>query len=304
MKRILDEVKAKKFYEVSKKKLEGLAKRKGISDLSEYYELTDFKTGNYGKLLTNLGDELSSVFLQMAFHAQNAYLISNIVDFENNLEFLKETLCGFDPKAFLNQYHEESEIVAALIYDEKTGKGLKYNREKSKENNRDSLVKRYAGALLDCAQYLKDFQNRKEFIKKVYEQYTDLGVENFIRKFRLKVTHGFSVALTCDFFKELDKNFSDLCKPDIHIKDVLVAFFGKKDNYYNSEKKEYECIEEMRELVKIINDGQDEKITVYQFDRMIWLICSGRFFLHESNDVKKHYLKEISAIKETNNELF
>lgn len=86
--------------------------------------------------------------------------------------------------------------------------------------------------------------------------------------------------MTCDFLKEFDIAFSDLPKPDIHIKDTLCAFLGRDDGYYNSEKREYECIKDLQRIVAEINESLDakKKIAVYQLDRMIWLICSGNFF--------------------------
>ena len=71
--RELNEESAKKFYEVTENMLEQLAHSQCTDDLSEYYELTDFKIGAYGELLKNYGDSISGVFMQMAFHAQNAF---------------------------------------------------------------------------------------------------------------------------------------------------------------------------------------------------------------------------------------
>ena len=81
MSRELNEESAKKFYEVTENMLEQLAHSQGIDDLSEYYELTDFKIGAYGELLKNYGDSISGVFMQMAFHAQNASRLDTIVKF-------------------------------------------------------------------------------------------------------------------------------------------------------------------------------------------------------------------------------
>ena len=100
--RELNEESAKKFYEVTENMLEQLAHSQGIDDLSEYYELTDFKIGAYGELLKNYGDSISGVFMQMAFHAQNASRLEhNREPSSINLHFLRDKLCDFDPKRFL-----------------------------------------------------------------------------------------------------------------------------------------------------------------------------------------------------------
>ena len=76
-----------------------------------------------------------------------------------------------------------------------------------------------------------------------------------------------------------------------------MAVYKNKDKgyYYNTESKAYECLKEFQKLVKEINQNLkgDNKITVYQLDRMIWLICSGKFFLDTIGLNKADYLKVI-----------
>lgn len=72
------------FYKITEKTLNELAKEKGISDLRPYYELTDY---NYKSSISKYNG-IPQVFAQMAFHAQNATMISNIVSFEKNRDFL------------------------------------------------------------------------------------------------------------------------------------------------------------------------------------------------------------------------
>ena len=183
-----------------------------------------------------------------------------------------------------------------MRYDANTNPdGLKWNDKKNKTARKDTLITGYAQALIDCAEYLSWFNNR-EAVK------TDLGLhykdetdyESLIEYFREKVPHRFSIALTCDFLKEFDKAFSFLCKPDVHIKDTLCMLLNKKENYYHTPKREYECIGEMQELVSLINEGEENKITVYQLDRMIWLICSENFFLDGIRSAKSEYLSKIA----------
>lgn len=131
--RELNEESAKKFYEVTENMLEQLAHSQGIDDLSEYYELTDFKIGAYGELLKNYGDCISGVFMQMAFHAQNASRLDTIVKFLDNLDFLRDKLCDFDPKRFLERYKDAQQVIEALRYNENTEEGLVWNSEKSQE---------------------------------------------------------------------------------------------------------------------------------------------------------------------------
>ena len=299
--------KALDFYKLTEKKLNDMAIRRGIKDLKRYYSLTDFdRSTRLGKLLSNLGDNsLSQVFAQMAFHAQNATLISNIVSFNSNIELLKAKLCNFDPKSLKKEYQNAMDIVEALRYNEDNNVcGLKWNSEKSRFGKRDSLMAGYAQALLDCAEYLCHFKDGNEVYNdlNVYGYIGNTDEEktcNLIKYFQEKIPHRFSIALTCDFLKEFRKEFSFLCKPDVHIKDVLCALFGNKKGFYNTMRREYECVLEMQELVKCINAAlsSNERITVYKLDRMIWLICSDKFFLDNTESAKESFLKSIKDLK-------
>ena len=291
------------FYNITKETLDSLAKEKGIKNLERYYELTDYAKGNF---LNSLKGK-AQVFAQMAFHAQNATMISGIVKFEKNFDFLKEKLFDFSPEKLLNKYHysdnqetrEDSiqKLVNALRYDEGTEKGLVWDPSKSKTENKDFIMRRYAQSLLECAAFVNEFKSRKEFLNDLKRHYKENDYRDLIDYFRSKVTKGFSVALTCDFLKEFDKEFNDLPKPDVHIKDTLCAFYGRKKSYYSTTDREYECIKEMQDLVKQINESLSSKkqITVYQLDRMIWLICSGNFFLDQKENYKSIYLNKLKG---------
>ena len=291
------------FYENTEDTLRKLADIKGISDLSAYYELTDYDDN--GVLNEHFRKkDLTQVFAQIAGHAQNATMISSIVKFEKNIGFLKEKLCGFDVEKFLETYPASddkqkrestiNEIVEALRYNEQTNKGLKW--DSSKSENKDSLMKRYANTLLDAAVFLKKCGNRDTFRAKLIENYKGKNYQDLIKFFMNNIKHGFSVALTCDFLKEFDEEFRDLPKPDVHIQDTLCVLKNFKKG--SSDKKQFECIKLMQELTEEINKGLEEKkkdkITVYKLDKMIWLICSQKFYLDEDRSIKASYLNKIS----------
>ncbi len=280
------------FYRITESFLESLAKEKGIQNIHRYYELTDFSAGS----VLNEFSGTAQVFAQMAFHAQNATMISNIVRFERNIEFLSRALCSFNPESFLKTYECDDRNTSVDIIVEALRCGLKWDSSKSREKNKDSIANRYANTLLDCANFVNEFSDKEAFLNNLISHYQNNDYIRLIKYFRSKVTHGFSVALTCDFLKEFDLVFNDLPKPDVHIKDTLCTLLGHEDRYYEREKKEYECIADMRRITSDINKAlpQNKQITVYKLDRMIWLICSGKFFLDNTSDAKSKYLQAIS----------
>ena len=280
------------FYVETKTTLEAMAKLKNISksELEKYYSHTDRYLDFYSDL-----SGISRVFAQMLFHAQNATMISNIVKFEANYRFLKKLTFGFDSKAFLAHY-SGTNAAADIVNDlrAKNGVGLVWNSDKSK--NKDEIATRFANTMLECATYLTKFNNNNEVL-------ADLSSHNgsykeLISYFRSNIKSGFSVALTCDFLKEYDPIF-DLPKPDVHIKDVMIAKNGRKEKYYNSEKRESELVGEVIAMVDDINRELAERgeasITVYQLDRMLWLISSEKFFLHNEPKNKQSFLERIKA---------
>lgn len=305
---------AKRFFDITCEELNKMADRRGIKNLERYYKPTDDKALPF--LKEYKPDSLDKIFVQMAFHAQNATLISNIVKFSDNYAFLKEKLCAFNPKNFLNTYWQSYEnkdnpddkavekIVNALRYDTQTKQGLRWNSERTSEKNKDSIMKRYASTLLYCAKFLSKFSNRSEFLNDLKSNYPGKDSEKLIKYFMGNVKKGFSVALTCDFLKEFDIEFCDLPKPDVHIKDTLCTLFGEEENFYRTQAREFDCIKDMQEITMRINDrggGNNivrRDISVYQLDRMIWLVCTGNFFLDGSENSKARYLGRIA--KETN----
>ncbi len=283
------------FYKITKEMLKNLADKKGIKNLERYYNPS---TCSENSIIMKRYSEIPQVFAQIAFHAQNATMISKIVNFESNIDFLDKVFCSFEPKKFLIKYeieeNREEEIVKKLIeklkYTDDKKEGLKWNSEKNKTDKKDYIIRRFVNTMIDAAFYLKNYKTREQFLKDLKEVYGELkDYKKLINDFRNNhIKHGYSIALTCDFLKEFDETFIDLPKPDVHIKDTLMVFKGIP-------LSDFDCIKEMQNIVKAINEKlpKKEQITVYQLDRMIWLICSNNFFLDDIENSKNEYLKEL-----------
>lgn len=283
------------FYKITEEKLQQLAVIYEIENLKEYYELTDYNE----KMPTSNYKDLSQVFAQLAFHGQNGAKIGNTVNFNANIVALDNELCKFNPGKFLEKYN-----LTEINKDNK--KDNKKRIEDASETlskrlcealhrkAKNQLLPRYAKTLLYSAIYVHSFKNKKEIIedlKKNYlkENYKD--AKKLIDYFRKQIPAGFRVPLACDFLKEFDKSF-DLPKPDTHLINTLNAIGINC-------KKEYEYINEMKNLTENINQSlkDEEKLTVYKFDRMIYLVCSQNFFLDkkDKNSIKKIYWEKIKS---------
>lgn len=206
------------FYNVTKEKLDSLASEKGVKHLERYYKLTDYTEAPFLKDFS----ERAQVVAQMAFHAQNATMLSNIVKFKQNINFLKQVFFNFEPDDILKEYpvdqREDSvrKLVDALRFTEEKGNGLKWNSNKSSPAKKDFLITRYANSVLDCASFVGRFKGRQEFINDLLVNYPNKESKVLIQYFRNQVSHGFSIALTCDFLKELSLLYMSKCEnPDL-----------------------------------------------------------------------------------------
>lgn len=82
--------------------------------------------------------------------------------------------------------------------------------------------------------------------------------------------------------------FTDYSKPDVHIVEVLTSLqFSEKDD-----------IQIFEEIVRISSDCKeiDNTITPYKVDKIIWLICSGKFYLDDLT-IKPHKQEYIDFLK-------
>ena len=270
------------FYEITHTTLEQLASLRGLSstELETYYRTTD-KHFRFYKTLSGI----PQVFAQMAFHVQNAQRMNKFIAFEKNFGIFREITEGFVPEVFLAKFRN-ADVLAEVI-------------AKRLGRKNGGFTKRYANALIASAKYLVNFHFRGDLIEDLLQNGgRNEDAEALIGYFRKKVPYGFGIALSCDFLKELDDCFSFLAKPDVHLMDTVCALKGRARKNYEGEKG-ISLVKDMQELVDEINGTLRQKgertITVYQLDRMIWLICSENFFLHDVENGKEIYIKKIAG---------
>ena len=99
---------------------------------------------------------------------------------------------------------------------------------------------------------------------------------------------GIGFALACDFLKEL--GYVNYPKPDVHIIDMFTSLELSDNNIINV----FEAVIKMYEDCKEI----DENITPYKIDKILWLICSGRFYMDDItiNRHKEEFLINVKSL--------
>jgi len=251
-------------YSLAKQYLTSITPKEiSLEEFSKYFNITkSFKTIN--DILYQLFDSL-----------QNNQMMPNVIGFKNpdRMPIFKEIFFNYNPQLILDNYHTFDNLF------------LKFNEnfEIKNKDSKKNLWLRYSKSIMSACKFISTFKDAKDFDDFVnsfsYNEFTIASLPMLLEK----EIFGLGFPLACDFLKEL--GYTQYPKPDVHIKDVLVAFDMCKNNDFDAYKA-------VIRMAKINND------TPYNVDKVLWLICSGKFYLHNI-DIKRHKANFISFIKES-----
>ncbi len=250
-----------------------------INDLSKYYSSTDkFVIPNYQTM-----DWRQQVFSSMAFHAQNGSIIDGVVQFLQNYETIKSLCLNFDCEEFLKNYGDRSDLSPLNCNDKS-----KHNYKNSNQvlqlfiNNlsrsiNSQKLRLYVNCIFSIAYFLSSYKgkNKTDFFKDVLSK-TNKGNTSDIIEFFARNFECYGKTLPYDLLKELDNEVFDFVKPDTHINDFNKAIgIYTQDPILNAQSFE--------SIVKKINESKSDcDISNYKFDKMVWLICTQKFYLDKT----------------------
>lgn len=249
-----------KLYIHLRDELIEFASKSGVSDLEKYFKPDIVRKQNYLEIL--------------ASSLQNSGQMRNSIKF-NDSEFnhnkIQECLYDFDAKEAKKHYASGDEIFKEL-----TDKNIETMRASSSEDNQEPKKKwkNYCKGLYQGLVYLTNEKNNgTEQIKRLVASGYNLPDEWERTKYEIqKAIHGLGPALVCDWLKECGCEW--LAKPDTHIIEVLKSLTNEKGI---SEKK---VVNFMADWSKFIRDEKiDDKCSPYKLDKIIWLLCTGEFYL-------------------------
>lgn len=293
-----------KKYEFYKKLTELLyekARVAHVTDLKKYYQPESLvkKQNHYFRLASSLQNGTSSgIDRSIKFNGENQQVISGV-------------LCDCDFEQVLTKFSKWEELYQEfghLITD--SGAESRQNRaekaiEKGKYEdaerikNRKTNWQKYSKGLFCGANFLKS-EIGKEILDRMisYNYSEDIDfkcVKTDLKTISKEIT-GLGTALSCDWLKECGCIW--LVKPDVHIKKIYHALMkaeGKKEIDY-SKIKDIDVIEYYYKWAKELqNKGED--VTAYQLDKMIWLICTGEFYLDKNESIgRETIISEIEKI--------
>ena len=224
-------------------------------------------------------NSLQDVFEQLICSAHNTQGMPNSIKYDKRRNKIKEILKDFD-------ICEISKMdISELYYTFRDAFNVTSN-----DSKRNYWYK-WSNSIIDSAKFLskfKDLDDFKSFIAQFeYSAYTREALPLLIST-KIK---GIGFALACDTLKEL--GYLDYPKPDTHIIDVFYQL-GLSDN--EEQTAAFEAVVYMSDVCKEI----DKSATPYKIDKVIWLICSGNFYLDGCSvkTRKKQFIEYIKSVIE------
>lgn len=271
----------KSFYEKTYSYLLERANSQPIPiDEEKVKKYLNAREGNFSLFEPYKDDPMKNLYFRLAFHARNAQRISSTISFDDNtkVEELKNLLCDMDYKAVLKKFSnvEELQRDVARIFN-------------APGSSRRNFSYRYSKSLLYSAEFLTRYANfdelKMDFIRRGDMLPIHISFE----------THGFGIALACDFVKELGIDEIDFPKPDVHIKEILCELgFLKRDD----RNLEYHTIFAVKDIAAEMTKAIGKKVTAYALDKIWWLISTETFYGDEdkrnvSDTKRKRYIEHI-----------
>jgi hypothetical protein len=215
----------------------------------------------------------NDILLRLLLSLQNRQMSKNVIALENpkRKEIFDKILFNYDSDKILNSYNEETLLNV-----------FKDNFLINNIESRNNLWRLYAKSIISACKFICSFDSIKDFDNFVnrfnYNEMSSAALPMLLEK----EVFGLGFPLACDFLKEL--GFSEYPKPDIHIKDIFVAFDLCENNDYSA----YKAVIEMANIVKD---------SAYNVDKIFWLIGSGNFYMHNIS-IGRNKEKFINRVKE------
>jgi hypothetical protein len=199
---------------------------------------------------------LQDVFVQLIHSAQNYQRMPNVIKFDQRKDDMSEVLYDYD-------FYKIKDMDVDELY-QILRKRYNANGKDSKQNS----WYKWSRSIIDAAKFMSEFEDVEDFRMFVdrfsYNLPTRMALPLLIEK---KIS-GIGFALACDSLKEL--GYLDYPKPDVHIKEVFHQIgVAEKDDI-----AVFEIIDKMAAECKEI----DSTVSPYKIDKILWLLCSGRFY--------------------------
>ena len=219
------------------------------------------------------------IFKQLAFHAQNGTNIESIIEWKNNETFIESTTNRYNCSLPLSVSRKDFTDHFA--------------------SDREDVLNSYYDCLNDIRLFLSSHPSPASVRSALY----DIDPRAIFKNMHNNIKNRYGIALTFDFVKEFGRVFGlsgfDYPKPDLHIKRniafIRYANMGnrgflsryKTTDFDTNKINSFETIDyyvglmnKARASYNAHGGAQIGKLTNYLLDKMIFIICSGKFYLN------------------------
>lgn len=200
---------------------------------------------------------LKAINERLVYSIQNRNMMPSVIKYSTRRNLMAKAWFDFDPKKIVEaEYQSENDLYQSLC-------GI---CDLPVSPSRLWIV--FCKGVLSSSRFFSRFYDENH-IRVVFDdfqrnEWTKVALPTLLAK----EIDGIQFALACDFLKEIGYDYP---KPDVHIMD-FVGCLSPNENI-----TDLFAFKEIFKISEILSKGR--KISAYQLDKMIWLICSGNFYL-------------------------
>ena len=242
-----------------KKTIYIMAKEFLITKIWEYISKPEIILDSYTKININTSQNSINIVMKRLIESlKNRNQMAKVINIDiNKIEFDK-IICNYNPQDIYSKYWENFELLLQDLKEIFIIKNIDSSR---------NLWRIFSHWILSGAKFLNLFQSWEDFNAFVNVFWNNVYTKAALPMLLEKEIFWFWFALACDFLKELW--YVEYPKPDIHLIDILT-----KTNI-SSSNNIYDIYKDM------INLSNLNKVTAYEFDKILWLIGSWNLYNHD-----------------------
>lgn len=218
-------------------------------------------------------DTLNDLYKALLNHAKNRQSMPNTI---GDIERLNIVFFNFDPIQVSKNYQTYRDVLHEISCLRIPTSGII-----DPENQKSHWVI-FSKAALSSANFLSKFETSESFHRFVQSFYVNQFSRVALPLLLKEEIFGFGFALACDFLKEC--GYNGFIKPDTHFNDICRAA------NITDATTDYGVFKDA------ILYCEQNKMIPYEFDKLIWLVGSGNFYLNNlkistnKNDFIKHWI--------------
>ena len=285
------------------------------AELEKYYVplcQNDEDPGNLKRAIYPQAIAMKTAMRQFVRSLQNSGRKSRLIGLDKALEdeLGSKTLNDYDPHKIAEKNFERlKEHIAEIVVDYRNNRagsnGSSDNKLNATDISEKKMFQEYVRGIVCAAKFLVDnsdsgLKSVNKAIELSYYEKWDYKMNEIPNDIRISIkdickaidktsdgnSAGLGPALVRDFLKECGCVW--LAKPDVHaieiFKRLKIIDKNKATAYYGSVKGADQFTEKIFNFARNLRANSvknHSSITPYKLDKLVWLLCTGNFYLHE-----------------------